>query len=147
MIKRISVLSLGVIVLALVMMTSCQKDKKINKNLWKNGGEWNIVSIFSEWDDNGDAGTEKIMNAGTYEFNKDNTGKLNQKDGGSIYSNTFTYKNTENTLSLIFNEGPLASQGEVVDYDMDWSKNKIKLQIYSSGTLGWSRATIELEKK
>ena len=44
--KKINFLALSIVFTGLLVLTSCKKETRIEKNLWKNGGEWNIELFF-----------------------------------------------------------------------------------------------------
>lgn len=120
------------ILLLLVLVSfACKKENQIEKNLWKKGGEWNIVSWhvkststhFPE-----DNYTETRKNVGTMKFNKDGSGSFILTEGTSAYTEPFTYHNTESTLTIFDEDG----DGEI--FDLDWKKNKMTLSSYEEET-------------
>src|SRR5690554_2132625 len=106
-----------VLLLLVFVVVSCKKENRIEKNLWKKGGEWNIErwsetatsSFYPE-----DNYSETQTNFGTLTFNKDGSGALTLKDGSSAYTEPITYQNTENTLTIFDSEG----DGRI--FDLNW---------------------------
>ena len=122
----------NLILLLLVLVSfGCKKENQIENNLWKKGGEWTIVTwhvkststYFPQ-----DNYSETMQNPGTMKFNKDGSGSLTLKDGSSAYTESFTYQNTESTLT-IFDE-----DGDGTIFDLDWKKNKMTLSSYEEDT-------------
>jgi len=108
---------------------SCKKDNRIERNLWKQGGEWNIelwsettTSSYYEEDNN----STTFADFGTFKFNKDGTGSYTLTANSESYTESLTYQNTENTLTIFDPEG----DGRI--YDLDWERNDITLSIDES---------------
>ena len=145
--KNLKFLMIGLLFVGLAGLTSCKKEKQIEKNLWNKGGEWNIVKVVDNWSWYGQSNSETLYNRGTFKFEKDGNGKITIKDDGDTFSNLFTYKNTENSLTLTYKEGPIYSEGEREEYTLDWEKDKIELYSYESDEDGYDELFITLEKK
>ena len=124
---------LFILFLALVA-TSCKKEKKIERNLWKNGGEWEIKTFEESYETTPSSEynySEVINNGGTIQFNKDGTGKMNFSPELADYlmdvlydeqfNATFTYYNTQNKIYFIYEEV------EGLSYNLEWEKNKITM--------------------
>jgi hypothetical protein len=118
--KKINFLALSIVFIGLITLSSCSKETKIEKNLWKKGGEWNIesystkqTSTFSP--DNYDY---TLVNIGTYTFNENGTGIY--KNIGELEPLSFTYSNTENKLSFT-----IGTDSQVYDI-VEWKKDNIK---------------------
>lgn len=118
------------ILFATLVFVACKKEDRIEKNLWKQGGEWNIET----WDESQtssyfpeDNSSEVVHDFGTMKFNKDGSGSMTIKYGTSAYTEPFTYENTENTLT-IFDE-----DGEGVVHDLDWKRNEFTTTLNTSG--------------
>lgn len=121
--KKFNVLLVLVLALAFV---ACKKETKIEKNLWKKGGEWNIVSweektTSNYFEDDNYSGTD--YNVGTMKFNEDGSGAILFKNGSDVYSEPFKYENTENTLTLIGASVFNNEENEGTIFDLDWEKN------------------------
>jgi hypothetical protein len=118
--KKINFLALSIVFIGLITLSSCSKETRIEKNLWKNGGEWNVESFSAKQTstfapDNFD---ETQVNIGTYTFNENGTGIY--KNIGELEPLSFTYSNTENKLSYTFGN-------ESRTYDIvEWKRNNIK---------------------
>ena len=118
--KKINFLALGIVFIGLITLSSCSKDTRIEKNLWKKGGEWNVESFnFKQTStfapDNFD---ETQVNIGTYTFNENGTGIY--KNNNALEPLSFTYSNTENKLSFTID-----TDSQVYDI-VEWKKDNIK---------------------
>lgn len=119
------------LILIVFVAMGCKKENRIERNLWKKGGEWNI----ERWSETAtsthypeDNYSETKNNPGTFKFNKDGSGSLTLKDGSSAYTEAITYQNTENTLTIFDSEG----EGKV--FDLSWEKNDMTLTSNDSET-------------
>ena len=119
--KKINFLALGIVFIGLITLSSCSKETRIEKNLWKKGGEWNIESrtgkqtsifAFNNFD-------ETQVNIGTYTFNENGTGIY--KNNNALESLDFTYSNTENKLTIVMEN--VSRAYEIVE----WKKNNLKI--------------------
>jgi hypothetical protein len=120
------------ILLIAVVATGCKKEKKIERNLWKKGGEWEIKSFEESYESSSSPEynyTSVIQNGGTFQFEKDGTGKTNYSSDLAVYledvideeyiNTKFSYHNTENSVFFIYpDDGGLA-------FDLEWDKDKI----------------------
>jgi hypothetical protein len=118
--KTINFLALSIVFIGLITLSSCKKEVRIEKNLWKKGGEWNVESFSAKQTstfapDNFD---ETQVNIGTYTFNENGTGIY--KNIGELESLDFTYSNTENKLSFT-----IGTDSQVYDI-VEWKKDNIK---------------------
>jgi len=119
--KKINFLALSIVFVVLIALSSCKKEVRIEKNLWKHGGVWNIesqavkqTSVFVSYNFD-----EKIVNVGTYTFYENGTGSY--KNNGELQPGAFTYSNTENKLTIVIGNDSL-------DYDIvEWKKNNLKI--------------------
>ncbi|RYM32992.1 hypothetical protein ERX46_13150 [Brumimicrobium glaciale] len=120
------------ILLIAFLALGCKKEKKIEKNLWKQGGEWEIKSFeesyykipASQFDY-----SSTINNGGSIQFNKDGTGKFNYSAELAEYLENviyeeqinaeFTYHFTENSIFFIFTDVEGAA------FDLEWEKDKM----------------------
>jgi len=71
--KKTNLLLVAFLILGVALLISCKKETKIEKNLWKNGGEWNIESMIATQisTNSADNFNETIYNYGTFTFKKD----------------------------------------------------------------------------
>ena len=122
--KMYNFLLLGLLFASSVFISSCKKEVKIEKNLWKKGGEWNIESFYSMQESTfkPDNFESTFNNIGTYSFNEDGTGSyLITIDEYSEYA-AFNYSNTENNITFIIDNE--AKVFEIVE----WKKNEMKMK-------------------
>lgn len=147
--KKFNFLALSIVFIGLITLSSCSKETRIEKNLWKKGGEWNIesqtakkTSTFAP--DNYEYTQDSV---GTYTFYED--GKGIYKHNAELLSAAFTYSNTENKLTIVMQNVSRA-------YDIvEWKKNNLKISYTESfyegvnGNFGTGKytETIILKKK
>lgn len=145
--KRIKFLLIGFLFIGAALLASCKKETKIEKNLWKDGGEWNIESMVANQisTNSADNFNETIYNYGTYTFKKDGSGNFVITVDGDVEAGIFTYSNTEDKLTLIIN-----NQARVFNI-VEWEKNKMKISITenftSNGASVTYTETLNLKKK
>ena len=149
--KKINFLALGIVFIGLITLSSCSKEKKIEKNLWKKGGEWNIESfnVIQTSTYTSDNFNESYANVGTYTFNENGTGVVKLIIDEFIETSAFTYTNTENQLMITIDN-------ETQYYNLiEWEKDNMKI-VYAenfyegvNGNLGSGvyKETITLKKK
>lgn len=136
------------IVLTVLVFTGCSKEEKIEKNLWKKGGEWN-VSSWTSWNDG--TKTEHIgadVLSVSFSFNKDNEATVViNGDSGDTYTYKMKYYNTENQLKLI--DIIDSETGEIeypsIFYSMEWKKDYLDLRT-TGGFTGGDTETLILNK-
>lgn len=126
--KKFNFLALSIVFSGLMALTSCKKETRIEKNLWKNGGEWNI-ELFSAKQtstytfDNFDY---SYANFGTFTFNENGTGVYKFIEDNEIITGAHTYSNTEDKLTMTLD-------GETKVYDIvEWKKNNMKISYTES---------------
>jgi len=142
--KRINFLLLVVLT---ALFSSCSKEAKIEKNLWNNGGEWNVeILVSSQTSTNpADNFNETIYNYGTYTFKKDGSGSYTITVDGDFETGALTFSNTEDKLTMIIN-----NQARVFDI-LEWEKDKMKISITENYTSGGEsityKETLDLKKK
>ncbi len=122
------------VLFATLALVACKKDAQIEKNLWKNGGSWNI-DVFDQKETStyfaSDNAENYIQNAGTIQFNEDGTGVFNFQGVVS----PMTYKNSEKTLTITFKDiSGNPQDDEVWTFNMEWEKNKMNLSSYIKDT-------------
>ncbi len=127
------------LIIALFLFTSCKKEKKIERNLWKNGGKWEIVKyeeiVVSTWPAN--EKNEVVENAGIFQFKRDGTGWRIDRDDYFSQKLNFKYSNTSTELSLDYFE-----YGSSDTYVIDWEKNAMTLT--QSGTKTYTPGSTNL---
>lgn len=130
--KRIIMKKLMFILLLVLTATACSKSKKIERNLWNHGGEWEIKSVeefLETTEPNKYNYSDVIQNGGTIQFNKDGTGKFNFSSNLAdiiedyfyeeyVY-NEFSYHHTENSIFFIYED----IDGFVCG--LEWEKDKM----------------------
>jgi hypothetical protein len=119
--KKINFLALSIVFVGLIALSSCKKEVRIEKNLWKKGGVWNIESQTGKQtstiaSNNFD---ETIFNVGTYTFYEDGSGSY--KNNSELQPGAFTYSNTENKLTIVMEN--VSRAYEIVE----WKKNNLKI--------------------
>jgi hypothetical protein len=149
--KKINFLALSIVFTGLLVLTSCKKETRIEKNLWKNGGEWNIESfnVIQTSTYTIDNFNESYANVGTYTFNENGTGVVKLIIDEFIETSAFTYTNTENQLTItIDNETQFY---DIIEYEKDYMKIVYAENFYEGvdGNLGSGvyKETITLKKK
>jgi len=144
--KRIKFLLIGFLITGTALLTGCNKEAKIDKNLWKNGGEWNIESLVANQvsTNPSDNFNETVYNFGTFTFEKDGIGDYRFTVDGDFETGTFSYSNTEDKLTLIINN-------EARVFDMDWEKDNLLITITENYTSDGESITyteaLQLKKK
>ena len=115
-----------------LVATGCKKEKKIEKNLWKSGGEWEILSFEEAYTSSSSPEynySSVFQNGGTIQFEKDGTGKTNYSSELADYmeeityeeyiNSKFSYHNTENSIYFIYpDDGGMA-------FNLEWEKDKM----------------------
>jgi len=145
--KKTNLLLVAFLILGVALLISCKKETKIEKNLWKNGGEWNIESMIATQisTNSADNFNETIYNYGTFTFKKDGSGSYKFTVDGDVEIGAYTYSNTEDKLTLIIN-----NQARVFNI-VEWEKNKMKITITenftSNGASVTYTETLNLKKK
>jgi hypothetical protein len=145
--KKINFLLMGLIIVGTTLVSSCKKEVRIEKNLWKKGGEWNIESLVVKQTstyapDNFD---ETYYNYGTFNFKENGNGNYTITVNGDFYAGSLTHSNTEDKLTLIIDN-------DVRVFDIvEWEKNKMKItnteNFSSSLGSGTTTETYTLVKK
>lgn len=121
--------NLFVLLLIAFTFVACSKETKIQKNLWKGDGIWNIEQLHATQSstNSNDNFDEIVPNFGSFTFKKDGSGILKITVDGDIETVNFTYSNTTNILTLLMG-------GETRNFDMDWKKNEMTLSIAENYT-------------
>lgn len=137
--------NLGLLLALALVIASCKKEVKIEKNLWKGDGKWNIEKYHSKEtsSDNSSNFEETLVNAGSYTFKKDGTGVMHYSYNGDEDFENFTYTNTTDILTLTIDSEP-------INYKMDWSKNEMTISVtnnYSMNNVSYTYTETILLKK
>lgn len=144
--RLIKTVLIGILFTGIALLTSCKKETRIEKNLWKDGGVWNIETLLAIQTSTNvsDNFNETIYNYGTFTFRKDGSGIVVITVDGDVENAVFTYTNTKDKLTLIY-----GNEGRV--FDMDWKKNDLTLSITdnftSNGHSVTYSETLRLKKK
>lgn len=121
--KKLSLLTLFVAVV-FIGLNSCSKQKKIEKNLYSKGGDWEVTYYYYMFGSiNPSINTydsKSYNNCGKMHFSKDGTGTISMKLDGDSFTESFTYHNTEDKMTITYD-------GFSQEYKMKWSKNTITL--------------------
>lgn len=127
--RVINFLLIGLLFTGAALLTGCSKEVKIEKNLWKKGGEWNIDNYdYSSVTTNSPNGiTINAEDVGSMTFNKDGGGSYTLSFFGSTETGSLTYSNTEDQLTLTID-------GDTDTYDMVWEKDKIIITNVTTST-------------
>jgi len=139
--RTVNFLWLGIVFIGVASLSSCKKEDRINKNLWKGDGVWNIdvydfqsTSTYYQSDNY----TDYKINAGTIEFKKDGTGTYKFPDS----TIPMVYTNTDKTLTIRFlNENGVPDDYEKQEFEIDWKKNQMELKSYTVDTYTTSTGT------
>ena len=127
--NRINFLVFTFVITTTVFLSSCKKEVRIERNLWKSGGEWNIESLVAKQTSTNSADNfnETVYNYGILTFNKDGSGSYNFTADGDVESGSYTYSNTEDKLTLVVDN-------EARIFDLDWERNNIVMSITENYT-------------
>lgn len=105
----------------LIVSAACNKQVRIEKNLWKGGGEWKIerfeaqnISTYTPYNSN-----VSESNYGTFIFNEDGSGKYIFTANGNYESGKMLYSNSEDELLMHLDVSYV--------YKMTWQKNSIQI--------------------
>ncbi|PKR81839.1 hypothetical protein CW751_00430 [Brumimicrobium salinarum] len=122
-----------ILLFALLLFSACKKEKKIERNLWNNGGKWDIVKyeeiVTSTWPAN--EKNDVYENYGMMQFNRAGSGWMIHAEDYDAYKYDFRYSNTPNELTIKYHEFDDSDT-----YTLDWKKNSFTLT--QSGTSTYS---------
>lgn len=137
---------LPLIALLLFVSASCNKQKQLEKTLFKKNGTWNINTFtYTGYEDNVLYYNETFSNAGTFVFAENGTGTATFTIDGDTDVNAFTWTNTEDKITIVID-------GDAIIFDVkDQSKSTMELENTDSYTdMGISYRDVtnmKLEKK
>jgi hypothetical protein len=123
--NRLNGLLFMLVIVGSVFFTSCKKEERIEKNLWSKGGEWKVKTLEVDQTSSvvEDNYSESIGDIGTFSFKKDGTGSYIFTLDGDSEAGTFTYSNTEDKLTFIYDNEPRVFR------IVDWERNSLKISI------------------
>lgn len=110
------------LLIVFIGLSSCSKDKRIERRLARKDGKWNITSMtYQYYIGNTLMDSEAYTNAGSFVFNDNGSVIYNYSYDGDSGSEGGTWTNTEDDVTMIFD-------GEVVVMKIDdESKKKMTL--------------------
>lgn len=120
--RLINCLLIGLLVTGSATFSSCNKETRIEKNLWEKGGKWTIESLEAKkvstfLPDNFDV---TAFNYGTFTFTKDGTGIYVFTYNGNYDSGIFHYSSTKDKLLMSF-------YNDDYEFGMNWKKNEVQI--------------------
>lgn len=122
-------LSILTVSLTFLILAACSKENRIERNLWKKGGDWDITYYNYSFGTPGFSYTNESFNdCGNMNFNEDGTGTATFYINGQTEVVAFTYSNTEDKMTLVYD----GSSAQV--YSLNWKKNVITLEYDESTT-------------
>lgn len=98
-----------------LILASCSKAKRIERNLWNDGGQWNIEYYVETNNGNSTA----FVDCGLFTFEEDGTGILILEVNGASQYQTFLYTVDNDRLSITQND-------IATDYILDWDKDAVR---------------------
>lgn len=101
--KRLQILS--AVMLSLLFLFSCSKEKQLEKTLYKKDGNWTVKS--ADWEQISQSTTSGISiitgtsaDAGTFSFDENGNGSYNFTLGAITYSESFSWSVSEESFSI-----------------------------------------------
>ncbi|MBL4752728.1 MAG: lipocalin family protein [Flavobacteriales bacterium] len=121
--------SLLIIVFAVILLTSCSKEKKIKRHLT---GSWTITQVVTVTTvNNGSPDTVTDNSETVTTFDKDGSGTASSSGSGSNpFPDDFTWSNTDEKLTIVDTKTPITIVYDVVEH----SKKEMILNTVISGT-------------
>lgn len=115
----------GFLLIALIgsLLIGCSKDKQQERSLYSKGGEW-FIHLWSdkiEIEGSSNTYTYDYYNAGWFIFEKDGTGILKAVMDGENYLQSFYYKKSGSTLSIIWGAGNLFAVNGFDQFAIEWN--------------------------
>jgi hypothetical protein len=146
--KKINFLALSIVFTGLLALTSCKKETRIEKNLWKNGGEWNVTSWKGTIDGTQSEYVGADIQSAVFTFTKEKEVTLViTGDAGDIYTYKMKYDNTESQLTFtnVTDQATgLIDFPSMINYIM-WEKDLLDLKT-TTGFTGADTETLILKK-
>ncbi|MBX7093350.1 MAG: hypothetical protein K1X56_01415 [Flavobacteriales bacterium] len=132
----------GLLMMTAMMITSCSKEKQLERRMFKKGGDWNVASLRSiEYEDGVLLYDDNYTNCGTFHFGKDGKGNYTINVAGMTDSGNFTWSNDETKITID------ADVYTVVKNEKDAVTIKYTETYYDSGFQYNYEETIALERK
>lgn len=119
--------NIALVVVSIVLLSACSKDKKIEKVVYKNDGEWKIKSV--SWNQiiqtqNGQSITNGTStDIGTFTFNENGSGSYYFTIDTNIYQQSFNWSVSDESISVT-----------KVSQTFDFSGNIKQIAVAFSGT-------------
>jgi hypothetical protein len=122
--KLKNLLFFSMAIFGIVLISSCEKEDRIIKNLWNNGGEWqvNVYSINVVSSDPMQNYNQSTGGHGTFYFSKNRSGYSVLQGYSGMVTTQFTYTATEDKLTLL-------SSNSKDEYDLSWKKDEVDISI------------------
>jgi hypothetical protein len=113
-----------------IIFTNCSKDKRIERNLDKNGGKWNIDQVGWEVVEQSSSGGQTFnsgntTDAGNFTFDKDGSGSYSYEIDGKKMEGTFDWSVDDQKVTISY-------VGQSVDYGTGAVNQKV---VAYTGTL------------
>lgn len=120
--RLLNFLLIGLIVATTATFSSCSKETRMEKNLCKKGGEWNIERFNSQQSSTftPDNFNSTEYNYGTFTFQKGGTGTYVFTVDGYYESGVLNYSNIENQLLISYDNNNYV-------FDINWGKKDITI--------------------
>ena len=132
----------GLLMMTAMLVTSCSKEKQLERRLFKKGGDWNVVQLRNfEYEDGVLLYDDTYSNCGTFHFGKDGKGNYSFNIAGITDSGNFTWSNDETKVTI---DTDIYS---VVKNEKDAVTLKFTETYYESGYTYNYEETITLERK
>ncbi len=111
--------------LMFALLISCSKEKKIERNLYRKDGLWEISNIRAELYNSSNRllYSESYNNAGTIVFNKDGSGRATELINNRTYMYEFEWTNTDKEIFITI-PNKVTERYKILDE----SKNSLEIQ-------------------
>ena len=122
--------SLSMTLLAVVLLTACSQEKKIERQLT---GSWTITEVVTVTTVNGGSPTTDTNNSETVTtFEKDGSGTASSSGSGTNpFPKDFTWSNADETLTIVDTDNAVTAVYDVLEH----SKKEMVLKTTSSETI------------
>jgi hypothetical protein len=115
------------LIVVLFLASGCSKEKRIERNLWRNGGEWNIKVFTYQYSNdnvnsvNYNSPPQIYLDAGEFVFKKDGSGYITLTEDNQTETTGFKWLSSVDKITIIPNGGT------ATDYNLVWKKNNITI--------------------